>query len=135
MSTLLHDRLAAEQIVAVRHSRAAEAVADQDHPFLTVHPESCPDSSGMHMNPVGNDLRENRGAVRNRTDNAGFSVIETAHCVVQVHRVGSAGGESLHRRVIIGIGVCQRNPHLLPDIPDKSFEAGVFFRCESDDFQ
>ena len=80
---LQRDGLPAELILPVRHAAAAQGVGNQTDP-PGKQPESHAHGTGVHMDPVTDQLRGDRLPLRGGADDAGLPVMDRRHGVVKV---------------------------------------------------
>ena len=127
--------LAAQRVDTVRHSCRPHTVADENHALLSHERKSSPHRRRVNVHAVADDLRHHMRAVRCRADHSRRPVRKRRHGIIHVNQMICSRIKGSLCRIIIRIGMCQRDRNLSMDISDKllCLLSGHLFRSETDE--
>ena len=98
------DGLTTQSVLPVRKACRHHGVRDQRNPLPAEETESQADDGRLDMNPVRNELNCHTVIFRCGRNDAGLSMVDAGHGVIEVGDVGSAFFDGLPGRLI----VCRR---------------------------
>ena len=123
-SALFDHGLPAQLIFAVRHSRGAHGVADENDSVVSEQAENAADYAGMKVDAVADNLHHHIFVVCSGSYDARLSVKERRHGVKKMGGVAGSLLKGSCGSVVGGRGVPQRYGCLILQLCDKFIRSG-----------